>query len=106
MRRCRRWVLHTASYGGTGTAPGVVQGADKLVHGQVTLRRQDDGTIQILRDRFDFEMHDVDKYERRIDGWKRNAETAAGRQYARGLRFWRDGTDFYIQFEGEPNVVQ
>jgi hypothetical protein len=90
-------VQQTSDFGPNGTALGVVQGADWLVHGSVTLQ-QVDGSVGILPGRYDFEQHG--------SFWNhpvRNFETYGG--FYVGSRAGSSvGTDYLIRYSGQPSV--
>jgi len=84
-------VKQTTEFGKTGTAGGVVQGADWLVHGSVRLH-QVDGGIRILPGTYDFQPHG--------SFWNspvRNFETYGG-FYVGSRAGTSVGTDFLIRY--------
>ena len=89
--------------GPNNTAPGRVVGADWLVHGSVTLQ-QIDGNITIRPGRYDFEPHGS-FFNTDVKTFVRNVETFGGfinaSQWGTSV-----GTDFTINYVGNPNVVR
>ncbi len=85
-----------------GIAPGTVQGSgDFLVYGTVELRlNYSNGGVNIGVDRYDFQQHG-----NFWDNPIRNFEAYGGFWEASRAGF-QVGTDFNIQFRGQPNVVQ
>jgi len=78
-------------------ATGYVTGIPEyLVHGQVSIRDREDGSIGIYDQEYDFEYHEVNSFKDIL----RNIETAIGRVVV------SDGTDFWIHYEGDANVFK
>ena len=92
-------VRQSRNFGSTGTAPGVVDGAaDWLVHGSVTLNRDQQGNITIAPGLYNFEPHG-NFWDHPI----RNFETYGG-FYVGSHGGISVGTDYLIKYSGAPNV--
>ena len=83
-----------------GIAPGVVQGADWLVHGSVDLGRDSLGNIRIVPETYDFQPHGSF-----FDSPVRNSETFGGFLFGSGAGVFV-GTDFLINYSGWPHVTR
>ena len=85
----------TQASGGVGNkVPGVVNGSDYLVHGQVTLRHRPNGTVGIYDGEYNFEYHDLNSAKDVL----RNVETFVGKNFA------GKGTSCWIRYKGNANV--
>ena len=73
-----------------------------MVHGQVGLQRNDAGQIGIRSGKYDFEIHDPNKYRFPILGTLRNTATEIGRAHALGSGGF--GNSYRINYRGSPTV--
>ena len=91
-------VKQTGDFNDNGTAPGRVRGRNWLVHGSVTLSRDAEGNVSILRGQYDFQSHGS-FWSRPV----RNFETYGG-FYVGSRAGFSVGTDYWINYSGSPNV--
>lgn len=88
-----------------GAAARLVYGVDWLTHGNVWVQRQPDGLLQIQDERYDFEMHTVEKHEGSVLRTAvRNLETIIGGSVARRGNKYQQFTGFIVKFSGSPKI--
>ncbi len=95
----------TGPFDNQGGAKAQVRGCDWLTHGNVWVQRQPNGSLQIQDERYDFEMHTVEKHEGSVlRTAARNLETIIGGSVARRGNKYQQFTGFIVKFSGSPKI--
>ncbi len=88
-----------------GAAARLVYGFDWLTHGNVWVRRQPDGSLQIQKERYNFERHTVEQHQGSVlRTAARNFETIIGGAWARNGNKYQNFTGFNVEFSGSPKI--